>query len=344
MTSEGKATSVPGRAGRIARVSAIDARRRARPAAKPRHSTVGVGLRVLSTGPVETRCGRWRPAPIERSGCHAHTALGLTSGPARLLVVFSRATNWTTITGTLAVVVGVPPRRHRCGEPPAALSMATAVVRSLVPRLPPQRRTNGDDRHRFFEAFVSVSPGWCTLVLARPRLLVRRLKVRFRAGSPPCAGPTTCGDRSSWVPVLVPTLWCHPSRRQPSVRPVALTHNRLGADMRGARRARARRRYRYRSRSDVAADLPERRTSATSSYGTSNLASPSTSTTKVRSWTAVRRPRILPPSASRTSNFPPIGGSGKIRSGQVRVGIPAPNGGVPPLARDEELEAILGQP
>ena len=35
---------------------------------------------------------------------------------------------------------------------------------NLVPKLLRAHRTNGDDRHRFFECFVSVSLGSCSLV------------------------------------------------------------------------------------------------------------------------------------------------------------------------------------
>ena len=33
---------------------------------------------------------------------------------------------------------------------------------NLVPKLLRAHRTNGDDRHRYFESFVSVSLGWCS--------------------------------------------------------------------------------------------------------------------------------------------------------------------------------------
>ena len=35
---------------------------------------------------------------------------------------------------------------------------------NLVPKLLRAHRTNGDDRHRFFESFVPVSLGWCSFV------------------------------------------------------------------------------------------------------------------------------------------------------------------------------------
>jgi len=36
---------------------------------------------------------------------------------------------------------------------------------NLVPKLLRAHRTNGDDCHRFFESFVLVSVGWCSLVI-----------------------------------------------------------------------------------------------------------------------------------------------------------------------------------
>jgi hypothetical protein len=44
-----------------------------------------------------------------------------------------------------------------------------------VPKLPLDPRNNGDECHRFFECFVSVSLGSCSLVFALARLLIRRL-------------------------------------------------------------------------------------------------------------------------------------------------------------------------
>ena len=38
----------------------------------------------------------------------------------------------------------------------------------LVPKLPQARRNNEDDSHRFFESFVSVKRGGCTLGAAVP--------------------------------------------------------------------------------------------------------------------------------------------------------------------------------
>ena len=51
----------------------------------------------------------------------------------------------------------------------------TACGANLVPKLTQEPRNNGDDGHRFFESFVSVSLRSCWLVLTGTRLLIRRL-------------------------------------------------------------------------------------------------------------------------------------------------------------------------
>jgi len=57
---------------------------------------------------------------------------------------------------------------------------------NLVPKLPLEPRNNRDDRHRFFECFVSVSLRSCWLVFTRVRLLmlIRRLLVQIHPGEP----------------------------------------------------------------------------------------------------------------------------------------------------------------
>ncbi len=60
----------------------------------------------------------------------------------------------------------VPPLIATADEDAIIKWRAPALGANLVPKLPLEPRNNGDDRHRFFECFVSVSLGWCSLVLS----------------------------------------------------------------------------------------------------------------------------------------------------------------------------------
>ena len=61
--------------------------------------------------------------------------------------------------------LAVPPLIATADEDAIIKWRAPALGANLVPKLPQACRNNGDDYHRFFESFVSVSLGWCSLVI-----------------------------------------------------------------------------------------------------------------------------------------------------------------------------------
>ena len=59
----------------------------------------------------------------------------------------------------------VPPLVATADEDAIIKWRAPALGANLVPKLPQACRNNGDESHRFFESFVPVSLGWCSLVI-----------------------------------------------------------------------------------------------------------------------------------------------------------------------------------